>query len=344
MGKLPIGVMYRCDNPPENVPAYARLVERLGYDELWVVEDCFFTGAVSTAAAAVAATENLRVGIGIMPAAFRNPAVAAMELSALGRMFPGRVLAGFGHGVAEWVEQVGAAHPSPLSVLGETVEAVRRLLAGDKVSMTGRHVRLDDVALEFPPTQPVPISTGVRNRNSLRLSGRVADGTILAEGASPEYVRWARERIDEGRREAGRTDEHRLTVYMHLDFDDGRRSARREIAQRLADGRPLPPPDGDLGDEVTELLARTSGVDELAEALPEHYVDRFAAAGNGEQCARAVTALQEAGADAIVFVPPRHPQLAVAHITLAGEHLLPLLRELGSGRPPVTEGDQDRAT
>lgn len=327
MRQLPIGVMHRCDNPPENLPAYARLAERLGYDELWVVEDCFFAGAVSSAAVAAAATENLRVCIGILPAAFRNPALAAMELSALGRMFPGRVLAGFGHGIAEWVEQVGADHPSPLAVLGETVDAVRRLLAGDKVTTSGQHVRLNQVALEFPPTEPLPISTGVRGEKSLRLSGRVADGTILAEGASPEYVRWARERIDEGRREAGRTDEHRLTVYLDLDFDNGRRSARREIAARLADGRPLPPPDSELAHEVAGLVGRTSSLDELADALPERYVDRFAAAGNAEQIGRAVKAVRAAGADALVFVPPRDPQLAVAHITLAAEHLLPALRE-----------------
>jgi 5,10-methylenetetrahydromethanopterin reductase len=327
MDPLPLGVMYRCDNPPENLPAYARLVERLGYDELWVVEDCFYTGAVSAAAVAAAATERLTVGIGILPAAFRNPALAAMELSNLARLFPGRIRAGFGHGIAEWVSQVGAEHPSPLAVLGETVEAIRGLLAGNKVSTAGRHVRLTEVALEFPPTVPLPISTGVRGARSLRLSGRVADGTILAESASPAYVRWARERIDEGRREAGRTDEHRLTVYVHLDFDEARRSARREVAARLAEARPLPPPDRELAAEVAELLGRTSSQDELADALPDRYVDRFAAAGDVDQCARAVTELQAAGADAVVFVPPRDPQLAVAHITLAAQQLLPMLRQ-----------------
>lgn len=326
MDQLSLGVMYGRENPPENLPAYARLVERLGYDELWVVEDCFFTGAISAAAVAAAATERLTVGIGILPAAFRNPALAAMELSNLGRLFPGRIHAGFGHGIAEWVAQVGAEHPSPLAVLGETVEAVRDLLAGQKVTACGRHARLTEVALEFPPTERVPISTGVRGEKSLRLSGRLADGTILAESASPGYVRWARERIDEGRREAGRAEEHRLTVYAHLDFDHGRRSARRAVAARLTDERPLPPPDRELAAEVAELRSRTSSPDELADALPDRYVDRFAVAGDAEQCARSVVGLQAAGADALVFVPPREPQLAVAHITLAAEQLLPLLR------------------
>lgn len=325
MAQVPIGVMYRCDNPPENLPAFARLTERLGYAELWLVEDCFFAGAISAAAVAATVTDRLAIGIGIMPAAFRNPALAAMELASLARLFPGRILPGFGHGVDEWVRQVGAEAPSPLAVLGETVAAVRALLAGKSVRVAGRHARLTDVALEFPPTEPPPIFTGVRGEKSLQLSGRVADGTILAECASPAYVRWARERIDDGRRAAGRTDPHRLTVYAHLDLDDARRSARREIAGRIADGRALPPPDADLATEIAALLTRSPDVETLAAALPHGYVDRFAAAGAPADCAATVTRLRAAGADAVVLVPPRDPRVAVTQVTRAAEELLPLL-------------------
>jgi alkanesulfonate monooxygenase SsuD/methylene tetrahydromethanopterin reductase-like flavin-dependent oxidoreductase (luciferase family) len=208
-----IGAMFRCGNPPETVAEYARRVERLGYAELWVVEDCFYAAAISTATVALTSTERIPVGIGVLPAVLRNPALAAMELSALARVFPGRLRAGFGHGVAEWMKQVGAFPPSQLAALGETVTAVRRLLDGERVSMAGRHVNLDDVALEHPPVTTPPVYTGVRGAKSLALSGEVADGTILVEGSTPSYVKWARERIDEGRRNAGRTDDHAVTVY-----------------------------------------------------------------------------------------------------------------------------------
>ncbi|MFK3980095.1 LLM class flavin-dependent oxidoreductase [Micromonospora sp. NPDC050397] len=326
MGDRSIGVMYRCDSPPEQLPAYARLVERLGYDELWVVEDCFFTGAVSAAAIAASVTETLKIGIGILPAAFRNPALAAMELTNLERVFPGRILPGFGHGMPDWVRQVGAHHPSPLAVLGETVSAVRALLAGETVTVDGQYAKLDGVKLEFPPAEPPVISTGVRGAKSLRLSGRVADGTILAECASPAYLRWAREQIDAGRADAGRTDPHRLTVYAFLDFDEGRQDARRAVAGRLVGGPPLSPADDDLADEIAALVSAHPEVDKLAEALPEHYLDRFAVSGTPEQCAASATALAEAGADSVVFVPPNDPQLAVTQITLAATDLLPRLR------------------
>lgn len=324
MGELPIGVMYRCGNRPENLAPYARLVERLGYDELWLMEDCFYVGSLAAAAVAATVTQRLKIGIGIMPAALRNPVLAAMELAGLCRMFPDRILPGFGHGVPAWTHQVGTEHPSPLAVLGETVTAVRSLLAGEMVTVSGQYAQLTEVVLEYPPAVPPPIFAGVRGARSLRLSGAVADGTILAECVSPEQVRWARGMIDRGRRLAGRTDGHRLTVYAHLDYDVARINARREIAERLAYDS-LTPADAHLADEVAALLLAAPGA-ALAEALPEEYLDRFAVSGTAQQCAAAVTRLWQAGADAVVFVPPRDPQVSVAQITLAADELLPMLR------------------
>src|SRR4051812_23582991 len=188
--------MFRCEWAPELLVPFARAVEDLGYDELWIVEDCFFAGAIGSVATALAATRRLRVGIGILPAVLRNPALTAMELAGLARLFPGRVLPGFGHGIADWMRQVGAFPPSQLAALGETIEVVRALLAGDTVTRSGRYVHLDAVRLAHPPATAPPIAAGVRGPRSLRLSGRVADGTILTELSSPGYVRWAREQID----------------------------------------------------------------------------------------------------------------------------------------------------
>jgi len=42
--------MFRCTTEPEALPAYARRVDELGYDELWIVEDCFFAGGAPSSA------------------------------------------------------------------------------------------------------------------------------------------------------------------------------------------------------------------------------------------------------------------------------------------------------
>ena len=65
--RMRIGVMFRCATPAEELPEFARRTEAAGFDELWVVEDCFYSGGVAAAAAALAATTRVDVGIGILP-------------------------------------------------------------------------------------------------------------------------------------------------------------------------------------------------------------------------------------------------------------------------------------
>ncbi|MFI1027212.1 LLM class flavin-dependent oxidoreductase [Streptomyces sp. NPDC020951] len=203
-----IGVMFDRDWAPESLPGFARQAEALGVDDLWVVEDLGWNGGVSAAAVALGATERLRVGIGIAPAPLRSPALLAMELATLARVFPGRLVAGIGHGVREWMESVGVAPRSPLTLLEETITSVRALLRGERVELDGREVRLDGVQLVHPPVQVPPVVAGVVRPRSLELSGRVADGTLIAEGHGPQDLANTRALTAKG----GAASDHTLTV------------------------------------------------------------------------------------------------------------------------------------
>jgi hypothetical protein len=75
------GAVFPADADVTMLPGFARAVEELGYDELWVIEDCFLSGGLALAATALAVTERIRVGIGLMPIPLRNPALAAMEIA-----------------------------------------------------------------------------------------------------------------------------------------------------------------------------------------------------------------------------------------------------------------------
>jgi 5,10-methylenetetrahydromethanopterin reductase len=218
--------MFDRDRAPEELAGFAAGAEQAGVDDLWVVEDLGWAGSISSATIALAATERLRVGIGIAPVALRNPALLAMELATLARAYPGRLVAGLGHGVAEWMRQVGAEAGSKLALLEETIVAVRGLLGGETVTMKGREVTVDGLRLVHPPAQVPPLVTGVVRPKSLELSGRVADGTIIAEGIGPERIAAALESIGRGRA-AGNRPEHELIVFtfLHVEEDAGRATA-----------------------------------------------------------------------------------------------------------------------
>jgi alkanesulfonate monooxygenase SsuD/methylene tetrahydromethanopterin reductase-like flavin-dependent oxidoreductase (luciferase family) len=309
MTRPSLGLCFHRDASAADVVMQARRAEELGFDEFWVIEDCFFTSGVALASAALTATESIKVGIGIVPAVARNPAITAMEFATLAQLGPGRFHGGIGHGVQAWMAQMGVRPSSPLNALEETVTAVRGLLHGERLSVTGRYVNLDGVALEPAPSPPPLVSAGVRGPKSLALSGRVADGTILADFCGVEYLRWAREQIG--------VVPHRVTVFatMGVGLTDGElRSIRGDLGFHLgevANGAPLSLRMTPFYDDLEDLAAEKGWV-KAAQEMPSEWWSMIGAIGSPDQAASYVGAMADAGADAIAFFPDPADPLADA--------------------------------
>jgi alkanesulfonate monooxygenase SsuD/methylene tetrahydromethanopterin reductase-like flavin-dependent oxidoreductase (luciferase family) len=190
-----LGAIFLPQNPPERLRDVARAADEAGLEELWLWEDSFLNSGVAAASAALAWTRNLRVGIGLLPVPFRNVALTAMEIATMCRLFGDRALVGVGHGVQEWMAQVGARAESPMTLLREYVTALQALLRGETVTTSGRYVHLDRVRLAWPPNPPPELYVGAVGQKTLRLSGELAQGTILVGGTSPDGVRAARQDI-----------------------------------------------------------------------------------------------------------------------------------------------------
>ena len=213
-----LGMIFQPSFAPERLLPAARRAERAGVEELWLWEDCFKESGIAAMTAALGATERLRVGVGILPMPLRNVALTAMELATIERLFPGRARFGVGHGVLDWMGQVGQRVASPLTLMREYVPALRRLLDGEEVTVDGRSIHLDRVRLDWPPQQRLPVLAAGEGPKTLALTGAVADGTVLPAGWSPKALRGAVGRIEEGRAEAGRTGEHEVVVFLMTAF------------------------------------------------------------------------------------------------------------------------------
>lgn len=202
-----VGILFRPQLPPERLREFVLAADVAGLDDLWMWEDCFLEGGLTSATAALAWSSTLRIGLGLMPVPLRNPALAAMEVATLARLFPGRFVPAVGHGVLPWMEQVGARAPSPMTLLREWVTATRSLLRGDTVTVSGEYVRLSDVVLDWPPATVPPLLVGARGPKTLALAGELADGLVLDAGISPQGVRQAVDR-------AAARRPHEVVVYV----------------------------------------------------------------------------------------------------------------------------------
>lgn len=296
-----IGVMLPRDLPAARVLPFARRAEELGFDELWVVEDMGFRGGIAQASAVLAATERIHVGVGILPAAVRNVAFAAMESATLAQLFPGRITIGIGHGMPGWLQAAGVWPARPLRYLEQYTGALRALLRGETVSVDGEFL-LHDIALEasaLPDVVP-DVVLGVRGPRSLSASGRVADGTVLAEPSAPEYVRAARERI-------AAAGPHRVVAYNVAAVDDDPAAALRTVRPALEwigepDWAPHLAP-LDIADAFARLRAASASRTEFADRMPDAWVARLSLAGTPDEVRARIAELGSAGVTSSVFIP-----------------------------------------
>ena len=295
-----IGVSLPRSLPADRIVEFARAAERLGFDELWIVEDCFFRGGIAQASVVLASTSTIHVGVGILPAAARNAAFATLEVNTLAELFPGRTTIGVGHGMPGWMRQVGAWPASPLTMLEETISAMRSLLHGERLAVEGRYVRLRDVELESAAPVPPLIVAGVRGPKSLEVSGRVADGTVLAEPVTPEYLAVVL-------RQVHAAGPHRVIAYnvaaVHPDAATARDLARTRLDWvGEPDGRvhiePLP-----FADEFFALRESVDSPEAFAAALPDAWVDQLAVVGTVPMARARLDELHAAGAHSVVLLP-----------------------------------------
>src|SRR5947208_7235065 len=185
--------------PPEQIRPVAAAAESAGLAQLWVWEDCFKESGIATATAMLATTTQVGIAIGLLPVPLRNVALTAMEIATLARLFPGRLTAGIGHGVQDWMAQVGAKAESPMTLLREYTTALSALLHGETVTAHGRYVHLDGVALDWPPGVVPPLLVGGIRPRTVSLAGELADGVIIPGGVPPEEVRAAVGHLRAGR-------------------------------------------------------------------------------------------------------------------------------------------------
>ena len=231
---MTVGVVFRPQQPPEALETVVRAVDEAGVPELWLWEDCFLEGGLTTAAAALAWSRRLRVGVGLLPVPLRNPALAAMEIATIARLFPDRFVPAVGHGVLDWMGQVGARVASPMTLLREHAVAVRDLLDGHRVDTAGRYIHLDGVALDWPPPSRPPLLVGARGDKTILLAGEVADGVLLDSVTGPDVVRRGRALVDEGRASAGRAGRATVTVYTELDPTQPPATLAQQVPERVA--------------------------------------------------------------------------------------------------------------
>lgn len=244
-GRLNIGLMLPTHAPreqpldPGQVVSTAEWAEARGFDAVWtgdhIVHPWQFLESIVCLSFAAARTRTIGVGTCVLLLPLRQLAIAAAQIATLATLSGGRFKLGVGIG-GEWPREWQAAGV-PLTERGarldEALPLLRRLIAGESVSMNGRFASFDQVSLSPVPPK-VPVYLAGRAPAALERIGREGDGW-MGFFVTPAGVRRDTALIDEARAHAGRLEhpfERGMLLNFHFDEDD-RRAEERALALNL---------------------------------------------------------------------------------------------------------------
>jgi len=250
---------------PEYV-AMARAAEASGFDSMWLGDHLLYRGdgrpergpweAWTMLSALAGVTERIGLGPLVACLAFHSPGLIAKMAATVDEVSGGRFVLGVGAG---WNEPEFRAFGIPfdhrVSRFEESFEIVRRLLAGERVSLSGRFRRADDAVLLPKPARRPPIMVGSAGRRVLSIALPHVDAWNTwydNYGNTPEGFAALNAKVSDAAAGVGRRPE-----------DVERSACVLVVLDRAAGDRPLP-------EEITPLEGPperiAAGLRDLAEA------------------------------------------------------------------------------
>jgi 5,10-methylenetetrahydromethanopterin reductase len=316
LGRVRTGlVLYHGIESGQELARYGRIAEEAGFESLWVTERLGHEETFASLGYVAAATERLRLGVGVVNTYTRHPALLAMASATLDRISGGRFVLGLGASERFAIEgRLGIPYGEPRAALRDAVGLLRELWSGAAVSRPTGRFRLNDMRLALLPIQKrLPICIAALGPKALRLAGAVADGVLLNTYSPTGYVRWAAEQVRQGAQEAGRDPAAidvacMLSVRLTNDPARARPGQKERIVRLLCE-----PHTGELvlehGGFDPALLAplrataQREGPETAARLVPDDLVEALFVVGPAERCRERIAEYRAAGVTLPLLLP-----------------------------------------
>src|SRR5215467_2949186 len=174
---------------------FVELVERSGFDSLWVGDHISFPVAILDPllqlAQAAVVSRRLVLGTAVYLLPLRHPAPVAKQVASLDHLTEGRLIFGVGVGFPKEYEVCGVPLKERGARLSEAIRMMRKLWSGAPANHDGgRYPAFEGVPMQPPPRQPggPPIWCGGRSDGALRRTGRLGDGWLAYVVTPDMYV------------------------------------------------------------------------------------------------------------------------------------------------------------
>ena len=270
--------------------AMAQQAEALGYDDIWLA-DAGGLDAFTLSPMLLEKTQSVRLGIAVVPAYTRTPAVMASTLAVINQAYPGRFVPGFGtssHAIIEGWH--GLALEKPLTRMTETVALLRAMLAGEKTAFNGETLHSKGYA-QLPSEPAVPIYLAALRSKMVERAAEIGDGVILnlfPRSVLPKIM----EHVAIGAEQAGKDAADVEIVCRHMVVVTEDKAAGRAAFRAGFVGYYATPVYNKFlawagyEEAAAEIRAGWAAKDRerTAAALPDELIDEIAIIGSPDEC------------------------------------------------------------
>jgi probable F420-dependent oxidoreductase len=289
---------------------WAAWAEEKGIDAIWFA-DTGGADPLTLAAAMAMSTQRIRLGMAVIPAYTRSPAVFASTVMTLSHLAPGRIVMGLGASSHAMVEGWhGIPFEKPLTRVRETAEMLRRMLSGERENYSGVTLRSSGFRLIPPARGEVPIYLAALRPKMLEMAAEVGDGVVL-NSFPLEALPLMMEHIRIGAARAGKSVDKMEIVNRHHVIVTDDVAAGRERFRAMFTGYFATP-------VYNKFLAwfgyedAAASLDEgwksknrgkTAAAMSDELVDRIGVIGPAEHCREVVRAFMAEGITTPIINP-----------------------------------------
>jgi probable F420-dependent oxidoreductase len=229
----------------DEMRAFVELVDRNGYDSLWVGDHVSFHIAILDPflqlAQAAVVSRRLILGTDVYLVPLRHPTPTAKQVSTLDHLTEGRFIFGVGVGgeFPKEFEACGVPVTERGARLDDSIAAMRKLWSGKPATHDGRFFKFEGVTMQPPPRQAggPPIWCGGRSDAALRRVGRTTDGW-MSYVITPEMYRQGLEKIAAAAADAKRVFDrgfgtaHLLFTRIDVTYEKALDAATASLSQR----------------------------------------------------------------------------------------------------------------
>jgi len=294
----------RADGDPLAAVRLARLADRLGYGEIMIGEA---TGHDAFALGTALGEGSAKLCIGPLPAAVRDPvttARGAATVAALTGRTTGVALAASTSTVVE--EWHGRSRSDAVTVVAESAQALRGLLAGERVDFTGVLVRTRGFESLLPPSGG-QLSVLAFGAELTEVAAARADRLILPIG-TVEHVSRLRARVHAAAERVGRASAPKIALWLPVAVEpdaEGRRTMLRDLVPYLRSaGFSGMFSEAGFG-EVVRLARSGAHVRSVVAAAPPELLAAVSAVGDVAAVRAVLGEFRAVGVDDLILVPDR---------------------------------------